>query len=371
MTVHLVKTSKDLSDFIAFQRHLYKGNAYFVPPLEKMEKAFFSSSNAMAEGCDSALWLAKDGKTVVGRIAGIINHPFNSSQKTLQARFTHFDCIDDEAVAHLLLRTAEQWAKDKGMQEFAGPFGFNNLDKHGMLVEGFDELPCQSSNYNYPYYATYVESFGFKKSHDWVERQITIPSSLPPKMERFSKLLKERFKLSVVNVTSKADMKAIAPRMLELYNTTYASLYGVSPLNAKQQKQLLAIMIGGLDPDYLSVVVGENDEVVGFGVAMPSYSRSLQKAKGRFLPLGFYHLLRNSKNNPVLDLLLIGVHPDYRRKGLNAIIFCEIFKAIIKNGIKHVETTQNLESNTAVLNLWANFENRLHKRARLYTKDIQ
>lgn len=364
-----VKTKAQLDDFIAFQRKLYRGSAFYVPPLDRMERSFFGD-NPMAENCESRLWVAMNGGSVVGRIAAIVNHNYNQTAEHTQARFTHFDCVDDEDVAHELLQKAEDWAKEMGMAEIVGPFGFTNLDKHGMLVEGFDELSCQSSNYNFPYYPALIESFGFEKQHDWVEREIKMPTQEPEKVARFAKVLKDRFQLRVLDLRKKKSMLAYAPAIFDLYNETYAKLYGVIALNEKQKQSMIKEFIPFLDPDFVSVIVDNEDQIVAFGISMFSLSKSLQKANGQLFPFGFLHLMRNRKNNKTLDLLLIGIHPDYQRKGVNAIIFSEIFKGCAKHGITHLETTQNLESNVAIQNLWSAYDSRLHKRARLYRKAI-
>ena len=370
MTITPVNTKEELKTFIQFQRHLYAGSPNYVPPLDKQEEQFFSPNNPMAENCNSELWLAWEGKKIVGRIACIINYSFNRQHKIRQARFTHFDCINEEAVAHQLLTTAESWAKHKGMKEIVGPFGFTNLDKHGLLVEGFDELSCQSSNYNHAYYSTFIESFGWNKQHDWVEREIVIPEEVPERIGVFSDMLKERYHLKVLDVKHKSTLLEYAPALFDLYNLTYAQLYGVSPLSETQKQHLIKTFIPFLHPDLVNILVDKNGKVVAFGITMWSLSKSLKKANGRLFPFGFWYLLNNKRKNPILDLLLIGIHPDYQRKGINAIIFGEIFKGVKKHGITTLETTQNLESNNSIQNLWANYEHRLHKRARLYRKDI-
>lgn len=366
-----VYNKKELHEFITFQRKLYKGNPNYVPPLDQMEKDFFSPKNPMAKNCTQHLWLAKKGGKTVGRIAAIVNHSYNKRQKTKQSRFTHFDCIDDETVAHQLLDTACRWAKEQDMHEIIGPFGFTNLDKHGLLVEGFKELSCQSSNYNSPYYAKYVESYGFRKKHDWVEREIIIPEELPNKIFKFAELLKEKYELKILDVSDKKKLKMLAPKIFDLYNQTYAKLYGVSPLNEQQKAAIIKSFLPMLNPNFVSVIANKEDNIVAFAINMLSLSKSLQKANGRLFPFGFIHLMQNAKNNHTLDLLLIGIHPDYQRKGLNAILFNEVAKGIKKYGITHLETTQNLESNKSILNLWEAYENRLHKRARLFHLNLR
>ena len=365
-----VNTKKDLQQFITFQRKLYDHHHYYVPPLDRMEKNFFSPSNPMAENCTTQLWMTQQEGRIVGRIAAIINHDYNKTQHHKQARFTHFDCIEDEEVAHVLLSTAHDWAKTQGMQELIGPFGYTNLDKHGMLIEGFDELCCQSSNYNHPYYPRYVESFGFIKQHDWVEREVKIPAQIPERIIKFSELLRDKHQLTILDLSDKRKLTAIAPQIFDLYNTTYANLYGVSVLNKRQKKALIKDFLPLLDPNFVSVLANKDNQIVAFGIAMRSLSKALQKTKGKLFPWGFIHLMRNFKHCTTLDLLLIGIHPDYQRKGLNAIVFNEMAKGIIQQGITHLETTQNLDSNKAVQNLWETYENRLHKRARLFRLDL-
>ena len=369
MNIIDVNTKKELKAFISFQRKLYRGNPYYVPPINKMEKAFFSANNPMAENCSSKLWLAYNNKNkIVGRIAAIINPDFNSNQNVLQARFTHFDCYNDTEVAQGLLTAAEQWAKSQKMEEIVGPFGFNNLDKHGLLVEGFDVLACHSSNYNSPYYKELIESYGYCKRLDWVERTITIPDKAPEKITRFAALLRERNKFRALDLSDKNTLKEYTPRLLDLYNETYANLYGVSPLNEKQKNHLLSSFMPMLNTDLIAIIVDDTGNIVAFGITMLSLSKSLQRANGKLFPVGFLHLMRHKKKNTTLDLLLMGIHPKYQRKGINALVFDEIQQRLYKKGISTIETTQNLESNKDIQNLWSSYDATLNRRARLYQK---
>lgn len=363
--------SFDLKRFVRFQRHLYNGNSFYTPPLDAAEFSKFSLDNPMAKGCEFKLWLAFSNNEILGRICGIINHNFNTDKKIKQARFTHFDCIRHEAVAHELLSTAQEWAIEKGMSELIGPFGFTNLDKHGLLVYGFEELACQSSNYNYSYYQEYVESFGFSKVHDWVEHRITIPRERPAKFAALASVVQKRHKLQVLSVNTSKALSDIAPKVFELYNKCYSKLYGVSPLSEIQVNSLIKDFIPHVNPKFVSIIADAEGSIVGFGITMPSLSQSLQKAKGRLLPFGFLHLMNTARNNHVLDLLLIGIHPDFQRKGVPALIFNELATILYSNKIKYLETTQNLEDNHSILNLWSKFEHRLHKRSRLYKKSLQ
>lgn len=365
-----VSNKKDTRRFVSFQNQLYKGNPYYVPTLVGSEVNSFSLSNPMLRNCEFKLWIALKGTTIIGRIAAIINHSFNDLNNQKQARFSHFDCIDSKNVAESLLAEAENWALAKGMNEVIGPFGFSNLDKHGLLVEGFEELACQSSNYNFPYYQNLIEGFGYAKKHDWVERKVNIPPTIPPKLKRLSDLILKKYELKSIDLKNKKELLHYAPHVFDLYNTTYAKLYGVSPLDEEQKNHLLKQFIPYLDPDFVSIVVNKNDRIVAFGISMPSLSKALQKTKGKLFPFGIFHLLLSKRENDILDLLLVGIDPEYQRKGLNAILFYKSAQAIYKNDIRIMETTQNLESNKDVVNLWAGMDSELHKRARLYFKQI-
>ncbi len=366
------KTTKDIKSFVKFQRKLYKDNAYYVPPIDRLERNFFSSKNPMAEDCEFKLWIARENKKIVGRIAGIINHKYNSDQGKKQVSFTHFDCINNKTVAHQLFETVEDWAKTKGMNRIIGPFGFNNLDQHGLLIEGFDIMPCKSSNYNFPYYQELVESYGFSKEIDWVERTVTVPDEEPPKIKQFSNLIAKRYSLHTVNLSTKKDVKDLAPKLFDVYNQVYAKLYGVSQLNERQKQHLIDVFIPLVDPDLVCIVQDKEDNIVGFCITMMSLSRTMQKMKGRLYPFGFYHFLRHKKNNHIVDTVLLGVHPDHQGKGVNALLFHEINKGIRKYDITQMETTQSMESNDPIRNILnAYFEMDENRRARLYKKEIK
>lgn len=364
-----VKNKKDFDRFWNFQLKLYKNNEYFVPPLRYMELQTFSKNNPMTYNCEFKNWMAiKNGK-IAGRITGIINIDFNKSNNIKQARFTNFDSYYDKSIANKLFEALEKWAIEKEALEIIGPFGFTNLDKHGLLIEGFDQLACQSSNYNHPYYKELIESLGFYKKHDWVERKITLPSAKITEFQNFSKLVNEKYKIRSAAI-SKKTLKQYSNEIFDLYNKTYESLYGVSLLNNKQKKYLIKNFLTSINLDFVSVLTDNECKVLGFGIGIPSLSKDLQKSKGRLFPFFTHRLLNKASAISTIDLLLIGIHPDYQRKGLNALIFDDLTKGIFKNKVKFMETTQNLETNKTVQNLWSRFESDLHKRSRLYIKEI-
>ncbi|MFC2134797.1 hypothetical protein ACFLTH_09285 [Bacteroidota bacterium] len=366
-----VETKKDLKEFINFPNRLYAGNKYRVPPLNFDEVNTLSKDkNAAFEFCDAKYWLAyKDGK-VAGRIAGIINHKSIEIWGEKFVRFGWIDFIDDEEVSKALLNAVEDWAKENGLVAVHGPLGFTDMDYEGMLVEGFDELGTMATIYNFPYYPQHLEKLGYKKDVDWVEYEVKIPDSFPPKVERLAKLVMERYKLRMLSIKNKKELLPYAHKIFELINKGYKDLYGFVPLTPKQIDQYTKQYFDFIIPEYVPIIVDENNEAVAFGITMPSLSLALQKAKGKLFPFGVIHVLKAMKKNDLVDFYLTAVRPDYQDKGVNAIIMYEMNKIYWKYKIKKVETNPELELNTKIQAQWRFYENRQHKRRRCFIKHL-
>ncbi len=367
-----VTSDKDLKRFVDFQYKLYKNDKYWVPPLKKEE--LFSlrrDKNPAFDFCETKYWLAYKNEELVGRIAGIINHKFNDKFNKKIMRFGWIDFIDDEEVCSSLLSTVENWAKEKDMHEVHGPLGFTDMDGEGTLIEGFDEVSTLGAIYNYPYYPRLIERNGYTKDIDWIEYQVKMTSDpVPEKISRISDIALNRNKLHVLRVNKPKELLPYAREMFYLINSSYKDLYGFVELSDKQIDMYVKQYFGFIKPEYLPVVLNEKNEMVAFGITMPSLSRAFQKAKGKLFPFGFIYILKAMKNNPGLDLYLTAVRPDMQDKGVNAILMNEINKLIIKNNIRLVETNRELESNSKVQAQWKFFEHRQHKRRRCYKKEI-
>ncbi|MCK4679058.1 MAG: N-acetyltransferase [Bacteroidales bacterium] len=370
-TIKIVTNKRELNRFVQFPLSLYKKNRFYVPPLLSEEKNRLSSKkNPAFDFSEASYWLAYKDGMLAGRIAGIINHRYNEELNCKRARFSWFDMINDQEVCNLLLHTVEKWAKEKGMEVMLGPYGFSNLDKHGLLIEGYEELATASSNYNFPYYKTLLENAGYQKKIDWVEYRVNVPEAIPEKMVRVSKWAIERYKLKIFHANSTKELLRFKNDMFILLNRAYSDLYGFTSLTEKQMDAVVKNIFSYLNPKYLSFVLDEDDRIVAFGISVPSVSKALQKAKGKMLPFGFFHLWKALRTNDTIDLLLIAVRPEFQDRGVNAILFYDLIPICIKNNIKFVETTQNQVTNKKVQAQWAYFDRRLHKRSRLYIKDL-
>lgn len=375
VSIKKVNSKDELKKFVNFGIKLYEGNQFYVPPLVYDELATLNrSKNPAFDHCDAALFMACRNDEIVGRIAVIINYKANEIWKEHNARFGFVDFIDDKEVSEALFGAAESWARSRGMEKMHGPLGFSDMDHEGMLVEGFDKISTLITIYNYPYYANHVERLGYAKDQDWVEYLIKIPDGIPERYLRASEIVKKRSGLSVFHVNSKQEiLDNYAHDIFRLINKAYKDLYGYVELSDKQIDYYVNMYIPMLRLEFLTLVVRQEDnKLIGVGIGLPSLAKALQKAKGRFMPTGWYHLYNalKGKGNEVLDLLLVAVDPEYQGKGVNALLFNEFIPAANKLGIKYAESNPELEVNNKVQSMWNDLEAEQIKRRRAFIKDL-
>lgn len=373
-----VTTSKQRKAFVDFFYDLYRDSPYAVPYLYLAEKLTLKpGSNPAFEFCEAQCFLAYNDGKVVGRVAAIINHRANDYWKREMARFGWFDFVDDPKVSEALLLAVEKWGKGKGMTEIAGPFGFEDMDREGMLVDGFDELSSMYVNYNYPYYPKHMDRLGYRKDNDYVEYRIKVPEVTPKKFARTAKLIKTRYHLEERKFSHREMTKGGRARELfNILNITYGNLYGYSQLSTEQIDTITNNYIKLADLNLVTCVVDteKDDKMVGFGVSFPSFSEALRHTRnGHLLPFGWWHLLKVMKwhKTPTVDLLLIGVLPEYRVKGANAIIFNDLISWYRRYGFKYAVTGPQMETNNGVLSQWQYLESEEIRRHRIYVKDIK
>ena len=366
-----VVTKQDLKQFIKFPFNLYSKNKYWIPPLiGEEQKNFSKEKNPAFEFCESCLWIAQSDHKVVGRIAGIINKRYNEKVGKNVARFGYVDFIDDEEVSSKLFSTAESWARAKGCSSIHGPLGFTDMDPEGMLVEGFEEYGTIATIYNFPYYPMHAEKHGYQKDIDWIEYELLTPKSIPDKVEKLAQAVAERYNLKVLEVKNQKQLLPYAHEIFHVLNSAYENIYGFVQLTEKQIDLYVKQYFGFIKPGFVPVILNNKNEVVGFGITMPSLSLAFQKAKGRLFPFGFIHLLRAVKKNDRADLYLTGVRPDYQDKGVNAMLMYEVTKVFINQKIIWVESNPELETNMKVRAQWRFYEGRQHKRRRCYIKNL-
>ncbi len=366
-----VKDAGELMKFIRFPMELYKNNKNYVPPLIIDEKKVWNRKENPAFGySDAKKFIALKEDKVVGRIAIIINHKEAKELGISKVRFGWLDFIDDFEVSKALIDTAINFAKEKNIPKIEGPMGFTNLDKAGMLTYGYDKLATMIGLYNFDYYPEHLERLGLVKEKEWVEFEMKFPETLPEKVVKFSNLIAEKYKLNVIKFKNKSEILPLVDPMFDLLDKTYSSLSTYTPLSEEQKKTYKEKYFPFINKNYIICVEDENHQLISFAITMPSYSKALQKANGKLFPFGWWHFLQAGKKNDRANFYLIGIHPDYQRRGVTAIIFKEIFERFSKMGIQFAETNPELEENKSVQLLWQDYEPVNHKRRRTYSMAI-
>lgn len=369
-----VNNKKQLRKFVSLPNKMYKNVPQFVPAFYGDDMSDWDKSkNPAFQYCEARAFLAyRDGK-IVGRIAGILNRQANEKWHTNRMRFSQVDFIDDPEVSKALFDTVEKWAVEKGCTELQGPLGFCDMDREGMLVEGYDRRNMFITYYNLPYYNEHLSRMGFHKDTDWVEYKINVPSEqdeIYQKIRHLSEIVMKRGHFHKADFTKRSQYKPYIKDFFELVNVAYKELYGVVTLNQEQIDKYADKFIPLINPDYCCLVLDEEENLVGFGVCCPSVADAMKKSKGKLFPLGWIRVLRALHKNTVVDLLLIAVRPELRSKGVNAVIIDHIMQSCIKNGIVYAETGPQLETNSKVLSQWREFDTEAHKRRRCYVKEL-
>jgi len=369
--IRMIEPGGNMRDFVKLPAVLYRGDPNWIPQLLSHEKAQFNPrKNPSFDYCDARFFLAvRDGRAV-GRVAAIINRKLVEKLGTKVGRFGWFECENDRETAASMIGAAEAWLRTMGMTEVAGPMGFTDNDQTGFLVEGFQELPPIAGSYNPPWYNDFITSLGYAKQVDYVEYRITVPPAMPEKMERLVELVKKR---TTVRVFHETTTKALAAKwghqVFDVLNEAYAELFGTTLLGEREIEYYIHNYLGQVDPEFIKLAA-DGDRLVGFVIAMPNLSRGFQKAKGRLLPFGFIHILKDMKKSRVLDFYLAGVRPEYQGKGVDALMSWEMGVSALARGIEYAESNHELEDNLKIQALWKLYDKRLHRRARVYSRKL-
>ena len=368
INIQEVKTKKDLQTFIRFPRKLYKGNPYYAPTLERGEKADFTS-NPTVKFCTYKLWLARRDGKVVGRIAGIINHKCNEHWRQQRVRFGWIDFVNDIAVAKALLDTVEAWGKENGLTEIHGPCGFSNMDKQGMLIEGFEESIPTAGVYNFFYYPALLEQLGYAKDVDWIQYEMNASQPVPDAVERISDIICRKYQVNVKSFKKTKEILPYAHKFFYALNESFKDIYNFIPLTDEEIDYQTKKYFSLLRPDLVSIVTDKEDNIIGFALSMPSFTKAFQKAQGRLFPFGWYHIMKALKNYEIIDLYYNGVHPDWQNKGIHALYHNALNHTYIKRGARLGISTQQLETNLAT-RVWEKYNGRQHIRRRCYLKGL-
>lgn len=371
ITIKEVSSKKELKAFVLFSFELFKDNPYWIPPIIADElETFDKEKNPAFASAEAHFYLAYKNDKIVGKIAVIINWDEVNQLGKKKVRFGWFDVIDDIEVTKALLEKAYELGRKHQMDHIEGPMGFSNLDKVGILTEGFDQIGNMITWYSLPYYKDHFETLGLVKEKEYIESNFSFATIDPTPFQKASVLIKQRYGLKPLNFTNTKEIMPYVDRMFDLFNETYANLQSFVPINNIQKEYFKKKYISFINPEYIKFIMDKDDNMIAFAIVMPNFAQALQKAKGKLFPFGFYHLLQARKKSKEIVFYLIGVTPEYQSKGVTAIIFDEYYKVSLAKGIELCVRTPELEENHAIHNLWKNFNPVINKRRKTFRKDL-
>jgi GNAT superfamily N-acetyltransferase len=365
-----VAGKRDLKRFIYLPEQLHRAHPRWMPPIYMDEWKYYNPRKNLAfRYCEAVLLLAEKDGRLVGRAMGIVNRRHNEMTGEKTARFAGLETTDDAEVVHALLAHVERWARERGMNKIIGPFGFNDQDPEGFLVEGFEHEPTIVTYYNFPWLVRLIEAEGYTKEVDYVVYRIPVPDRIPELYERVTKRIAERGQLRVLEFTRKRELKPLIRPILGLMNETFVGIYGYSPLDHEEMEALARQYMPLLDPRFVKAVAA-GDEVVGFTIAIPNMSEGIVKARGHLLPFGFVHILRAMRRSRQIDLLLGGVKDGYRGRGVDTLLGAAMMRTAIAGGYEAFDSHHELESNTRVRAEMERQGGVIYKRFRIFHKPL-
>ncbi len=372
ITVCEVKTKKQQREFLNFPLQLYRGNPCFVPPLYGDEKKMFRKDYIYYDTCEAVYYNAYRGGEMVGRISGILQKASNEKTGERRVRFTRFDAVDDQAVADGLFAAVERWALEKGMDTVCGPLGFSDLEREGLLVEGFDQLSTFEEQYNAEYYGRLIEGCGYQKEVDWLESKIYLPEKPDEKLEKMADFIMHRYHLRYGTAKNTREfIRLYGDPFFNLLDVAYADIYGTVPFTPGMKKMMISNFMLIIDLKHVAVLLNEENEVVCLGICFPSIAKAVQKSSGHLTPAALLRLLKAIKRPKIIDLGLVAVAPEYANKGVGAVISAALMRMLREDGVEYAETNLNLETNYSILNQWKRFKSVQHKRRRSYIKHLE
>lgn len=364
-----VTSKKDLKNFVKFPFKLYKNSKYWVPPIISQEiKTFSKKENPVFNDAEAHFFLAYKDDEIVGRIAAIINWLEVKNQNQKKMRFGWFDFIDDVEVSKALFDKIEFLGKENGLEYAEGPVGFSNLDKVGVITEGFEDIAPMVTWYNHPYYVKHYEAASYAIEKSYLESRFPFENVKPEFFLKAQELIKRRYNLKALSFTKTSEVMPYVDKMFDLFNKSYASLSSFVEITDIQKAYFKKKFISFVNPEYIKFIIDKDQNLVGFAIVMPAFSKALQKAKGHLFPFGFKYILDAKKDSKEVIFYLIGIHPDYQNKGVHAVIFNEYYNTFTEKGIQTCFRTPELEDNIAIHQIWKHFNPEVYRRRKTFRK---
>jgi GNAT superfamily N-acetyltransferase len=366
--VSIVTTPKEHKLFVELPYSLYEGISNWVPPLRVFQKDQLNQEkNPFYRNADMATFLAEvDGKPA-GRIAAIHNRSYNDYTGTNSGFFGFFECIEDQNVANLLFKVAEDWLRNRKVESIYGPMSPNMMGEIGVLIEGFEHKPTFLMPYNFPYYDRLITEAGYTKHVDLLAYFLTKDSSELDRAKKAEDLVLRRYPSLTVRKVNLKKWKEELVLIRDIFNSAWSKNWGFTPISKDEFEFLVNDLKYILDPD-LTLVVQDGDRPVAFSIGLPDINMILSGMNGKLLPLGWYKLLSGIKKIDVLRLALMGIIPEYQGKGIDALMNLNSIRNGIAKGFWAAEFSWLLETNIPVINVCERFGATCTKRYRMYKK---
>ena len=371
ITIKEAQTKAEITEFVKFPFSLYKNEPNWVPPLINDEvNSFDKEKNPLFDNADAHFYLAYKNNVLVGRIAAIINWDEVNNQDKQKVRFGWWDVVDDIEVTKALLEKVYEFGKKHNLEYVEGPMGFSNLDKVGVLTEGFDQMGNMITWYNFSYYSVHLEKLGYITEKEYIESVFSFSNVDPENFKKAKEIIEKRYHLQAKSYTKIKEVMPFVDEMFDLFNDSYAKLTSFVAITEKQKEYFKKKYISLINPEYIKFVFDENNKLIAFGIVMPDFSEALKKANGKLFPIGFYHMLKAKKHSKKVLFYLIGIAPEYQNKGVTALMFNEYYNTFIEKGIKDCIRTPELVDNLAIQNIWKHFNPTINKRRKTFTKTL-
>jgi len=358
--------------FVDIPYRLYKNHPQWVPPLRMdVELMLNKQKHPFYEHSDADFFTAlRDGRTV-GRVAALVNRPFNQYHQTAQAQFYLFECEDDQEAAAALFDRVYEWARARGLTRAVGPKGFGALDGYGLLVEGFEHRQMMTMlNYNYPYYPCLMENLGFHKEVDFISCYLSAEAfNLPDRIHSISDRVQKRGTLQVKHFKDKQELKAWADRIGRAYNAAFVNNWEYYPLTEREIKFILDNILVIADPKLIKIIIHEG-QVVGFLFGFQDVSEGLQRAGGHLFPFGLLHILWAIRRTKWVALNGAGILPEFQGRGGNALLYAEMERTVKDFGFQHADLTQVADTAVQMRSDLVSLGGKLYKTHRVYARDL-
>jgi hypothetical protein len=342
--VQEVRDPKGLMTFIRVPWQIYKGNPYWVPPLIKDQLSKLDSRHPFRSHADMVFFLATRGETMVGRIAGIIDHHYIGFQQERAGFFGFFESIDDPGVAKALLSRVADWLKANGMVKMIGPMNPSTNDECALLIDGFNSSPSLMMPYNPPCYPSLVEGYGLKKAMDLYAYWLDASAFDFERLDRITRRIQKREPRLYVRSLNLRRFEEELGIIKDIYNNAWSKNWGFVPLT-DDEIDLMARDLKPLVVPELVLLAYLGEAPVAFSVGLPDYNLVLKRLNGKLgLPglLKFFYYRRKIHSARVM---LLGVKLAFQRKGIESLLYVESFKKGVRKGYYSAECSWILETN--------------------------